>query len=110
MIGYAKVDECGRVLEWSPEQWIVGEDAIEVSNCEIFDELCINGLEDFIVEDGIARFEEIPEHEIEKLKSWLADSDYICAKIAEGSATAEQYADKIAQRRKWRARISELGG
>jgi hypothetical protein len=44
------------------------------------------------------------------LKSQLADTDYIAAKIAEGAATAKEYADKIAQRQAWRAEIAELEG
>jgi hypothetical protein len=42
------------------------------------------------------------------LKSQLANTDYIAAKIAEGSATVEEYAEKIAQRQAWRQEISEL--
>jgi hypothetical protein len=42
------------------------------------------------------------------LKSQLANTDYIAAKIAEGSATIEEYADKIAQRQAWRLEIAEL--
>ena len=46
--------------------------------------------------------------EIGELKAALAATDYIAAKIAEGAATREEYADKIAQRAIWRARINEL--
>lgn len=51
-----------------------------------------------------------PDHkeEIEQLKAYLAATDYVVIKIAEGVATAEQYADVIAQRQQWRARINEL--
>ncbi|MDR0376675.1 MAG: hypothetical protein LBH70_02670 [Spirochaetaceae bacterium] len=42
------------------------------------------------------------------LKSLLADTDYIAARIAEGSATVEEYAGKIARRRAWRQEIAEL--
>lgn len=48
--------------------------------------------------------------EIADLKKKLADTDYISAKIAEGAATKEEYADKIAERAAWRARINELEG
>lgn len=44
--------------------------------------------------------------EIELLKQQLADTDYIACKIAEGSATAEDYADIIADRQKWREEIN----
>ena len=46
--------------------------------------------------------------EISLLKSKLADTDYIAAKIAEGAATPEDYADKLADRALWRAKINEL--
>lgn len=54
--------------------------------------------------------EEIKEKRIAELKRLLADSDYAVIKIAEGSATAEDYADLIAQRRAWREEINELEG
>lgn len=36
----------------------------------------------------------------------LSSTDYIAAKIAEGKATKTEYADKIAQRQKWRDDIN----
>lgn len=48
------------------------------------------------------------QREIAELKTKLAQTDYIAAKIAEGSAAAEEYAEEIARRREWRARINEL--
>ena len=48
--------------------------------------------------------------EIEELKAALAATDYISIKIAEGAATHEEYAEQIAQRAGWRARINELEG
>jgi hypothetical protein len=42
------------------------------------------------------------------LKQKLADTDYIAAKIAEGSATVEEYADEIALRQAWRQEINTL--
>jgi hypothetical protein len=46
--------------------------------------------------------------EIAELKVKLAQTDYIAAKIAEGSATVEEYSEEIRKRREWRARINEL--
>ena len=46
--------------------------------------------------------------EISELKAKLAATDYIAAKIAEGAATKEEYAEKLAERAAWRARINEL--
>jgi len=42
------------------------------------------------------------------LKQKLADTDYISAKIAEGSATKAQCAEKIAERQAWREEINRL--
>jgi hypothetical protein len=36
----------------------------------------------------------------------LSATDYVAAKIAEGSATKEEYAEKIELRRRWRAEIN----
>ena len=47
---------------------------------------------------------------IAELKQNLADTDYIAAKIAEGVATKEEYADVLAQRQAWRDEINELEG
>jgi hypothetical protein len=38
----------------------------------------------------------------------LAETDYIAVKIAEGSATADEYAGKIAERQAWRQEINAL--
>lgn len=46
--------------------------------------------------------------EISILKAKLAETDYVAAKIAEGSATIEEYGLVINQRQEWRARINEL--
>lgn len=39
----------------------------------------------------------------------LESTDYVAAKIAEGAATREEYADKLAQRQTWRDEINALG-
>lgn len=46
--------------------------------------------------------------EIATLKEKLTATDYISAKLAEGAATREEYADKLAERAAWRSRINEL--
>lgn len=46
--------------------------------------------------------------EISELKAKLAATDYISAKIAEGAATREEYAEELAERAYWRSRINEL--
>ena len=55
--------------------------------------------------------EKASEEAIEKirvLKMQLAETDYIASKIAEGSATTKDYADKIAELQEWRAEINRL--
>ena len=48
------------------------------------------------------------EREIAELKQRLAETDYAVIKIAEGAATAEEYADVIEERKRARERINEL--
>lgn len=43
-----------------------------------------------------------------ELHRLLESTDYIAAKIAEGAATREEYADKLAQRQAWRTEINDL--
>ena len=52
---------------------------------------------------GIAAAQRISE-----LHAKLSATDYIAAKIAEGAATREEYADKISERQSWRDEINEL--
>ena len=53
--------------------------------------------------------EEKAQARIAELKQLLVDTDYAIIKIAEGSATQEEYADLIAQRKAWREEINQLG-
>lgn len=52
--------------------------------------------------------EEIKQARINELKQMLFDTDYVVIKIAEGSATKEEYADVIEQRKSWREEIRDL--
>ena len=62
-------------------------------------------------EEKVPELERIAElQEIAELKAKLTATDYIAAKIAEGVATREEYAEKLAERAAWRARINELEG
>ena len=47
---------------------------------------------------------------IAKYKGDLAATDYIAIKIAEGAATAEEYAEELTHRRYWRSEINRLEG
>ena len=82
---------------------------------------CENEIFNYKLTDGKPELrtteEKVPElervaaaQEISELKAKLAATDYIAAKIAEGAATREEYAKKLAERATWRARINELEG
>lgn len=55
-----------------------------------------------------AAAEEAKNARIAELKRFLSESDYVIIKIAEGSATKEEYADLIANREQWREEIRKL--
>ena len=54
--------------------------------------------------------EDYKNQQINILKEKLAATDYVVIKIAEGAATAEEYAAVIADREAWRKEINELEG
>lgn len=53
--------------------------------------------------------DELDRREINELKDYLSNTDYVVIKIAEGVATAEDYAEVLVKRAEARARINELG-
>ena len=52
--------------------------------------------------------EEKAQMEYASLCSKLSATDYVVIKMAEGSATADEYAEQLANRKAWRARVQEL--
>jgi hypothetical protein len=66
----------------------------------------INGVRRFQITEASQSDEQAME--IFRLKQYLADTDYVVIKIAEGVSTVEDYADIIAERQKARERINEL--
>jgi hypothetical protein len=91
-------------------------DGIKTPNMEITDEefeaagglaRLIDG-EIFLGKTDVETTAEANAGRVRFLKSQLTGTDYIAAKIAEGSATVEEYAEKIAQRQAWRQEIAEL--
>lgn len=54
--------------------------------------------------------EKLDAREVARLKQYLMSTDYVVIKIAEGVATAEEYAEVLAERVRARARINQLGG
>lgn len=54
------------------------------------------------ISDTMQRMNEI----ILDRKALLSNTDYIAAKIAEGSATKEEYREQITERQRWREEIN----
>lgn len=52
--------------------------------------------------------EVIKQERIAELKQMLADADYWGQKYLDGEYTAEEWAEKVAQRKAWREEIREL--
>ena len=51
---------------------------------------------------------EFYESEIRACLSLLSDTDYVALKIAEDATLKDKYADTLAKRQGWRARINEM--
>lgn len=61
-----------------------------------------------VVKNAEPSAEDIKKARISDLKQQLAETDYVIIKIAEGSATTEEYTSVIANRKEWRAEIQRL--
>lgn len=130
-IVYAKINTVGIITAINSSEFISGDGWTEIDRGEgdRFHHAQGNYLERGLTgADGIYNYklvdgvpvlrsdeEKAPERarfaaalEIVELKQKLAETDYISAKIAEGAATREEYAEKLAERAAWRARINEL--
>lgn len=59
-MAYARIDSQNRIIGWSYEK-LDGFD-VEFSNGEYIDEVCTNGVQDFIIEDGKAVYSPL-QHE-----------------------------------------------
>lgn len=87
---------------------------------EAYEYISANGytIEELEPKDGVRQFkiveipqpteEDVKQARISELKAKLADTDYIVIKIVEGSATADEYAEVLANRKAWRKEINEL--
>lgn len=58
-MAFAKIDENGRIVNWS-EDHLDGFDT-EFQNGDYVDEKCVNGVNDFVIRDGVAYFEPTKE-------------------------------------------------
>jgi len=114
MVYLAKKD--GGVVHHTSLQALKEMDGIEKADMEISDEefeaagclaRVIKG-KIFIGKTEEEKTDEENKAKVVVLRQQLADTDYIAAKIAEGSATKTEYADKIAQRQAWREEINRL--
>lgn len=106
--GWTEID-CGRGDKFHHaqgnylERGLAGDDGIY--NYKLVDGIPVLRSDD---EKAPERAQIAAQAEISLLKRKLADTDYISAKIAEGAATREEYADRLMERAAWRARINEL--
>ena len=110
------------VTDWTEIDEGEGDKYLHAQNNYLPDRLTDeNGIFNYKLTDGKLKLrtaeEKAPEleritaaQEILELKSKLAATDYIAAKIAEGAATREEYAEELAERAAWRNRINELEG
>lgn len=87
---------------------LVYDEIKEDNEYNVLDYVEVDG--EFVLTSSDTAKKQAAAAEIAELKDKLAASDYAVIKIAEGAATAEDYADLIAQRQAWRARINELEG
>jgi len=95
----AQIDGLTKAPDWSVEDAI-----FEAAEC------IIRLVDGKIVLGKTAAEKQAQENErrITVLKQNLKDTDYISAKIAEGSATVKEYEEQIVQRQAWRQEINRL--
>jgi hypothetical protein len=114
MVYLAKKD--GGVVHHTSLKALKEMDGIEKADKQIFDEEfeaagCLARIINGKIFIGKTDEEKTAERNVQKvveLKLRLAETDYVAAKIAEGSATKSEYADVIAQRQAWRHEIGAL--
>lgn len=119
-MAFAQVDENNRVIIWSYEK--LNPDWVEFDNGGFIDENCRNGLGDFVIRDGRAFYKPTAAKQVQELKAKLESTDYITAKALESIIGAtdivslfaafrkvgEEYAEKLAERERWREAIRSL--
>ena len=100
-MAYAMLDDQGRIVMWSHDP-LDGLD-VEFTNGDYIDEMCIDGVEDFIIENGEAVYSPLPEKEVAKLKSELEADDYIVSKFMREWLTSDDDVDLNDLHSKYRA-------
>ena len=119
---YLTLDEDGYLVGYAVAEAMPGE-VVDMPAVERLDEAAMRDAKHMIShrwdgeklvldEQRLARLEVEEKRQdcIAELKNLLIATDYVAAKIAEGSAAVEEYAAVIARRRAWRAEINELEG
>ena len=114
MVYLAKKD--GGVVHHTSLEALKEMDGIEKPDMEISDEEfeaagCLARIikgKIFIGKTDEEKTDEENEQKIIVLKRKLEETDYVAAKIAEGSATKADYAEVISQRQAWRKEIGTL--
>ena len=72
-MAFAKIDENSRIVNWS-EDHLDGFDT-EFQNGDYVDEKCVNGVNDFVIRDGVAYFEPTKESVKEALMRKLSETE-----------------------------------
>lgn len=103
-----ETDEAGRLQNVTIYPLDTAKPTLELP--EDFD---LKNIRDYVLQGGVLiREPYVPapsvSEQIAELKRKLSETDYAVIKIAEGAATAADYADLIAQRKTWRAEINKL--
>lgn len=108
MIVNYQTDEGGRLESVTIYPLDMKKPSLELPN-----DFDLKSVRDYVLSGGALKhdpFVAVPSvaEQIAALKQKLADTDYSVIKIAEGAATAEEYADTIALRQEWRDKINAL--
>ena len=72
-MAFAKIDENDRIVNWSKDH-LDGFDT-EFQNGDYVDEKCVNGVNDFVIRDGVAYFEPTKESVKEALMRKLSETE-----------------------------------
>lgn len=101
-----QLKDCDLTIGHLTEEIIIKDNAIPIDNETKYawDEDDYETIQRYYVPSEDAYY----EREIYQLKANLAATDYVVIKIAEGSATTEEYAQVISDREFWRTEINEL--
>lgn len=119
-MAFARVDENNRIIECGITNG-VGYN-VEFSNMDYVNEMCVDGLDDFVIIDGEAVYSPTAEKQTKKIKSDFENSDYIASKfidlfiecesledmLACMKAYKQEYANEFSARKSWRNKINKL--